>query len=123
MENTKDIKDIIRAMREDKDLKQVEIATVLGIAQQSYSKYENGEHDLPIRHLKKLAQYYNVSTDYLLGLSDYSGSVEVLQSSLDANSLGKILSVVYNLTDKEKEQALDYMNYLLYKRKQKKHNP
>lgn len=119
MDNMKEIKDIIRAMREDNDLKQVEIAAVLGIAQQSYSKYENGEHDLPIRHLKKLAKYYNVSTDYLLGLSDYSGSVEALQSSPDANSLGKILSAVYGLTDKEREQALDYMNYLIYKRNSK----
>ena len=61
---------IIRELREDHDKTQTEIAGVLGIQQTVYSRYECGKSELPIRHLIPLAQYYRVSTDYLLGLTD-----------------------------------------------------
>ena len=60
--------EILRELREDRDLKQANIADVLGTTQQVYSRYENGINELPIRHLKTLCQYYNVSADYVLGL-------------------------------------------------------
>lgn len=60
----------LRDIREDHDLKQVDIAELLGIAQTVYSRYERGLQTIPLEHLIKLAQYYNVSTDYLLGLKD-----------------------------------------------------
>ena len=62
--------DRIRELREDNDLKQSEIAKLLNTTQQVYSRYEKGENELPIRHLISLAKFYNVSTDYILGLSD-----------------------------------------------------
>ena len=61
---------IIRELREDHDKTQTDIAAVLGIKQTVYSRYECGKTELPIRHLIPLAQYYRVSTDYLLGLTD-----------------------------------------------------
>ena len=60
----------IRNLREDSDKTQEEIAGVLGTTQQVYSRYENGTNELPIRHLLRLADYYGVSTDYLLCRSD-----------------------------------------------------
>ncbi|HIU33009.1 MAG TPA: helix-turn-helix transcriptional regulator, partial [Candidatus Pullichristensenella excrementigallinarum] len=48
------------------------VAAVLGTTQQVYSRYENGINELPIRHLKTLCQYYNVSADYVLGLKSKS---------------------------------------------------
>ena len=57
-------------MREDNDLTQQEIATVLGTSQTMYARYERGANEMPIRHLIKLARYYDVSTDYLLGLTN-----------------------------------------------------
>lgn len=63
----KSIIDRLRELREDQDLSQTEIASVLGISQQHYSKYENGEHEIPLRHFVKLAEYYHVSADYLIG--------------------------------------------------------
>ncbi|MBO5494726.1 MAG: helix-turn-helix transcriptional regulator [Eubacterium sp.] len=60
----------LKDIREDHDLKQAEIADYLGIAQTVYSRYERGFQTIPIEHLLKLADYYNVSTDYLLGLTD-----------------------------------------------------
>ena len=57
----------IRDLREDKDLNQTEVAKYLGMSQTGYSKYETGENDIPTAILIKLADFYNVSTDYLLG--------------------------------------------------------
>ena len=60
----------LRDMREDADLKQTDIATLLGIQQTVYSRYERGFQTIPLEHLIKLADYYNVSLDYLTGRTD-----------------------------------------------------
>ncbi len=60
----------IRSLREDRDLSQKEIAAILGMSQTGYSKYETGENDIPTQILIKLAEYYNTTTDYLLGRTD-----------------------------------------------------
>lgn len=60
----------IRDLREDQDLKQKQIAEYLLCDQSLYSKYERGERELPLRLAVKLAEYYSVSMDYLLGLTD-----------------------------------------------------
>lgn len=57
----------IRDLREDKDLKQKDIANYLICDQSLYSKYERGERPLPLEYAEKLADYYGVSVDYLLG--------------------------------------------------------
>lgn len=64
------MKNRIKDMREDHDLEQKDLAHVLGISRQYYSRYELGQIDLPIRHYITLAEFYNVSIDYLCGLSD-----------------------------------------------------
>ena len=60
----------IRDLREDHDLKQSDIAILLKCTQSCYSFYENGQRDIPTDVLIKLADYYNVSVDYLLGRTD-----------------------------------------------------
>lgn len=57
----------LRDLREDKDLKQVQVAALLGIQQTVYSRYERGYQTIPVEHLLALADFYNVSTDYILG--------------------------------------------------------
>ena len=59
----------IRDLREDNDLTQKQIAEFLHIKQNTYSQYENGQRQLPISALIALAQFYNTSTDYILGLT------------------------------------------------------
>ena len=59
---------VLRELREDRDLKQSAVAGVLGTTQQVYSRYENGINEMPIRHLRTLCEYYNVSADYVLSL-------------------------------------------------------
>ena len=61
----------IKDLREDNDLLQKDIAGILGISQQYYSEYENGKRTITISHLITLAKYYDVSIDYLVGLSNF----------------------------------------------------
>lgn len=56
----------IRDLREDHDLKQINVAQMLNMSQTGYSKYETGENDIPTHVLIKLANFYQVSIDYLL---------------------------------------------------------
>lgn len=60
----------IRDLREDRDMNQTEIAKILEMSQTGYSKYETGENDIPTSILIKLADFYDTSIDYLLGLTD-----------------------------------------------------
>ena len=62
--------DIIRELREDRDLTQSDIAKLLGTTQQVYSRYEKGENEMPIRHLIKLCKFYKVSADYILNIKN-----------------------------------------------------
>ena len=60
----------LRDLREDHDLKQKDVAELLGIHQTVYSRYERGYQNIPLEFLVFLADYYKVSTDYLLGRTD-----------------------------------------------------
>jgi len=60
----------MRNLREDNDKTQQQIADYLGTSQTMYARYERGANELPIHHLLALCKYYNVSADYILGLSD-----------------------------------------------------
>lgn len=60
----------IRDLREDHDLTQKQIAEVLGTSQTMYARYERGANEIPVHHLIKLCDYYDVSADYILGRSD-----------------------------------------------------
>ena len=60
----------IRDLREDRDLKQFEIAESLMCDQSLYSKYEREDRELPLRLAIMLAEFYGVSIDYLVGLTD-----------------------------------------------------
>lgn len=60
----------IYELREDHDLKQTQIARMLNISQSVYSNYETGQRMIPPDMLSKLADYYQVSVDYLMGRTD-----------------------------------------------------
>ena len=56
----------LKELREDHDLKQINIATLLKMKQEQYWRYETGKRDIPLDCLIQLADFYNTSTDYLL---------------------------------------------------------
>lgn len=60
----------IRDLREDKDLTQKQMGVILSCSQRVYSNYERSELDIPTEILIKLADYHNVSVDYILGRTD-----------------------------------------------------
>lgn len=60
----------IRELREDFDMKQIEVAELLGIKQPQYNRYETGKRDIPLDNLITLAKFYHVSTDYILELTN-----------------------------------------------------
>ena len=60
----------IRDLREDKDITQKEMSKILNCSQQVYSNYELGQRDIPTYILIELSKFYNVSVDYILGITD-----------------------------------------------------
>lgn len=60
----------MKNLREDADFTQEYVAHFLGTSQTMYARYERGANELPIRHLLSLCKLYNVSADYLLGLTN-----------------------------------------------------
>ncbi len=75
----------LKEIREDRDLTQKQIAKVLNISQVVYSRYETGIRLMPIDKLTKLAAYYKVPVDYILGLTDekkpYPESIMISQTA------------------------------------------
>ena len=60
----------LKDLREDHDIPQRVLADFLRIKQNTYSQYENGVRQIPLDMLIKLAEYFNVSTDYMLGITN-----------------------------------------------------
>ena len=119
----KEYVEIIRGLREDNDLKQTEIASVLGTAQQYYSKYEKGEHELPIRALVLLADYYGVSADYLLGRTRCKHGVEGLDKMIDAErTAGEVISDMLSLSTENRAKVIEYLYLQKMKETMRKKN-
>lgn len=60
----------LRDLREDKDLKQAELVEILGMHKTTYTNYEQGKREIPFSLAIRLAEFYNVSLDYIAGLTD-----------------------------------------------------
>lgn len=97
----KECTEIIRDLREDKDLKQSEVAELIGTTQQQYSKYENGNTEIPARVIVKLADFYGVSTDYLLNIQP-----NVSQNQVFLSQKEKTLLTRWNKITKEQQRIL-----------------
>ncbi len=108
----KELRTIIRELREDKDIKQKAIAEYLGVSQQTYSNYENGHREIPIWAVIKLSKYHQVSIDYLLGAGqDYAGS-----TNLNGKYLGDITmhDVVYDIQRLNPQNRRDLLKYIKF---------
>lgn len=60
----------LRTIRIKKGYSQMDIAEILNTTQQQYSKYENGQNEIPVRHVITLCKFYSISADRLLGLKE-----------------------------------------------------
>lgn len=110
--------ELLRGLREDRDLKQSDIASLIGTTQQQYSKYEVGVSEIPIRALVILANYYDVSTDYLLGRTDCKDGLAVLKEQIiDGITTGGLLSSVLSLGAGGRRAVLEYIHLQRLKEK------
>jgi transcriptional regulator with XRE-family HTH domain len=109
----KQLREIIRDLREDHDLKQIEVASYLGVAQQTYSNYENGNRDIPIDIVIKLSRFYKVSTDYLLGAEHaYPGSSNLSKTYLGNVTMHDVVYDIQKFNPRERRDLLKYISFL-----------
>ena len=106
----KNVMELFRDLREDHDYSQSEIASVLGITQQHYSKYETGEYELPLRHFITLANHYSVSADYLIGRCAYDekDTLETVYITRDCSSKD-LLKNILSLSKHGRESVVEYI--------------
>ncbi len=116
MKKTKELHEMLYDLRTAKGLKQIHIANLLGIRQQTYSTYEKGTSEVPSRFLVQLAQYYNVHTDYILGnTSAQSNTMELNLPFTPEYTVGEFLAICMSLDKKCKHELYDYAKYLSQK--------
>lgn len=109
----KTINQILLDLREAHDLKQKDIAKILNISQQTYSNYERGKREIPVYHLKALAEYYNTSLDYILGTSiTLSGNSSNLRELIDGITIQELIYEIDQLPRQGKQDLLKYLHYL-----------
>ena len=108
----------LKNLREGRNLKQAEVAEYLSISQQSYSRYENGKRELPIYYLEPLSKLYNVSTDYLLGVSISQSDISsISQRVYEGRSLRSILEDIVTLDSENMALLVSYIEFLKFKQK------
>lgn len=76
-------------LREYKDLSQIKLADYLGITQQTYSLWEKGTKIIPLKHLNSLSNFYEISMDYIVGLTDEKNNSSIIKlTKLNKNEIG-----------------------------------
>ena len=76
-------------LREYKDLSQIKLADSLGITQQTYSLWEKGTKIIPLKHLNNLSNFYEISMDYIVGLTDEKNNSGIIKlTELNKNEIG-----------------------------------
>lgn len=99
----KELRMLIRELREDRDIKQKVIAEYLGISQQTYSNWA----------VTKLAEYYKVSTDYLLGANTaYLGNTNLREKYLGDVTIHDVVFDLQKLNTKDRRDLLRYIRFL-----------
>lgn len=109
----KELHELIRDLREDHDLKQKQIAEYLNVSQQTYSNYENGRREIPVGVVAALAEYYKVSTDYLLGANTgYLGNTNLSNPYLDNITMHDVMYDLQGLQRENRKELIKFVNYL-----------
>ena len=104
----------ITLLREEKGISQIELAKILNVSNTTLSQYESGKR-VPNDEIKKhLAHYFEVSIDFLLGITDIRESVEHLikKGEVSITSPSDLEKLYKDLPDEEKKMLDDYANYL-----------
>ena len=109
----KELREMLRELREDRDLKQKTLSSYLGVSQQTYSNYENGQREIPTWVVVALAKYYKVSTEYLLGAdTSYLGSTNLKNTYLDDITMHDVMYDIQKLDTDDRKDLIKYIRYL-----------
>ena len=109
----KELREMIRDLRADHDLKQEALAKYLNIKQQTYSSYETGRRQIPAWVVVELAKYYKVSTDYLLGAdTNYLESVNLSKQYLSDVTLYDVVYEIKGLKLHNRKELMRFIKYL-----------
>lgn len=117
----KDMWEILRDLREDRDMSQREVAERLGVTPQQYSQYENGVNEIPLHRFIKLVDIFDVSADYLLGRTQKQAnrSWQNVQVTRDC-SCPAMVSAVLSLSEEGREAVVEYIRLQRLKERTKK---
>ncbi|MHB8063289.1 MAG: helix-turn-helix domain-containing protein [Ruminiclostridium sp.] len=115
--------EMIAELRKDKGLLQKELAQFLGVSIGTVSNYETGVHNPEIETLIKLADYFNVSVDYMLGRVKSKEGLDILNDKIISSNkeltVGEVVSDILTLSEDSKIALIDYLGLLIMKEKQK----
>ncbi|WP_077602810.1 helix-turn-helix domain-containing protein [Oceanobacillus sojae] len=112
----------LREAREKAGLKQIEASKLLGISNGTLSGYEREYRDPDTDTLHKMAELYSVSVDWLLGKSMYPSPKDTSQPEPMSEQDTLMFSNWKRMTEDEKQEALDVIQYVLYKKKMDNRN-
>jgi|SRR5690625_903184 len=105
--------DRLKELRIEKKLTQQEMADFLGITRQGYAKYENGQAETDLETLKKLANFFDVSTDYLTGNTDDIEFMTDEEINEEIKKITKELNVWYKEDPKSKRDELETLRDII----------
>ncbi len=99
----------LRGLREDRDLTQQDIADYLQIDRKTYNRYEQSKHEIKVDVIVKLAVYYNISMDYICGITNYETPLKTEDNSIIRNKLTskQILLLEKYEKNKDLQKAVD----------------
>ena len=102
-------KDILKNLRSERDLSVRDVAEKSGVSYSAYQKYELGIREIGAKSLQKLADFYSVTTDYLLGRPDAPEPLkrpETLEEVVNMLDMDILMSGLYNILDDQKRREL-----------------
>ena len=103
----------IKQLREENNLTQEEFANKLNMTQQRISAYEKEKREPDLNTLQQIADFFGVSTDYLLGKSDIRNPEKEIDFDPDKLRIGLSAKDYFNITDEQKKQIEEFAKYVL----------
>lgn len=101
-------------LREEKGIRQKELATLINVSPSTVSNYENDVHYPDVAILCQLADYFNVSTDYLLARTDYRHNPNTLTRRLSKTyTVAEFINTTLELSQKDVSNLVEYMDLLV----------
>ena len=114
---------ILMALRKEKNIGQKELAAYLNLSTGTISNYENGVHSPDLVTLCKLADYFDVTTDYLLNRTPYRYTVKKLDQRLSKDyTLSDVVDTVLCCNSGSISRLMDYAQFLQYRQEQENQN-